>query len=112
MGQRKSGRTVNFIESLDAGVSQGVGRVRSRVGVCPDTCCAVGNILTHDVVSDGGTLLLCPLGHCVRPTLTHTASLGGLETATSSTTGHAVGDAVRHLMHGDVILESTVPSDL
>ncbi len=52
------------------------------------------------------------LGHGIRPSLTHAARLGGLQAASSSTTGHTVGNAVCVLMDHDIIFERTITMGL
>jgi len=52
------------------------------------------------------------LGHGIRPSLTHAARLGGLQAASTSATGHTVGNAVCVLMDHDIILDSAITLDL
>jgi hypothetical protein len=119
---------VYLSERLDGGVAQGVGgtvgdnsvrkrarmRIKGRdvrasgVGVGPDTSGRVGNVVAEHIVGDSGGLLLSPLGHSIRPALTHTTGLGGLQAAAGSTASHAVSDTVGHLVDDNVVLERAV----
>jgi hypothetical protein len=51
--------------------------------------------------------LLHPVGHSVRPALTHTTGLGSLKTTTSTAASHAVGNTMSHLVDNDIVLKRT-----
>ena len=88
---------VDLVEVTDGGVTDGVDRCAERVGTATDTGAVVNDVATDGEVGDGGALLLSPDGESIRPTLTHTTGLGGLETTASSTTSHTIGDTVGEL---------------
>ncbi len=98
---------------------------RSRVRVGANASRVVGDPLAQYEVDGCGALLHVPalhqslesacaeriedlLGHGIRPTLAHTTSLGGLQTACRSATNHSVGNAVRVLMDHDIIFEGVI----
>ena len=64
-------------------------------------------MLTHDKIADF-RVILEPVRHGVRPALAHTTSLISLQATTSTTTGHAVRDAMSVLVRDDVVLEGAV----
>ena len=97
---------VDLVELGDIGKGQGVdfGVGGVRVG----TDALASDVGAHGEVLHGGTLLLEPEGHSVRPSLTHTSGLGRGETGTRASTSKAVGNTVSHLMTDDIVLHVAV----
>ena len=101
---------------------------RSRVRVAAEASRVVSDELAECEINGCGTLhgpalhqileSACAeriedlLGHGIRPTLAHAASLGGLQATRRSTTGHTVGNAVRVLMDHDIIFEGVITPGL
>jgi hypothetical protein len=77
---------VDLVESSDRGEAELVDSRVGRVRCGTDTLGRVGHELAHDVVLDVSRLLLSPERHGIRPALSHTASLSGLEAASGATT--------------------------
>ena len=48
------------------------------------------------------------LSHGVRPALTHTTGLGGLQAGSGAAAGQTIGGSVRHLIDDNVVLERTI----
>ena len=82
-------------------------RIR-RVRVRTNARGVIGDVLAHNVVGDGSVFVLGPLSERIRPAFAHPASLVRLQTPARTTPGHAIGDAVRVLVHGDVVLKCAV----
>lgn len=99
---------VDLVELLQTREAERVRRRGGRVREAADALGVVDDELAHDVVGDSRTRLLGPVCHRVRPALTHTTSLGGLEAATGTTAGETVGDAVGHLVDNNVVLKGTI----
>ena len=76
--------------------------------MAPNARGVVDDILAEHKVRNSRVGVLGPFGHRVRPALAHAAGLGRLQTASGTAAGHPVADAVRVLMHDNVVLKRSV----